>query len=214
MCPFCSLHSGFTIELASAFTVVIASNVGLPVSTTHCKVSPCQRRPFIRLLGPAQSHQGNLSKAGSALSMVVCEKSHFRVCWVCSNIAGCGRLLFSGWPSPPFQLSSVTPSVTQTAFSMHAWQELSLLRCVLILSICPVSLSLFPQWILHWSHVCANHIRRLKWGLATQFQPIAGDWELTVELEISRNHLNGIVRHSCFSSFSLYDGQSACIALQ
>lgn len=33
-------HSGFTIELASAFTVVIASNVGLPVSTTHCKVGP------------------------------------------------------------------------------------------------------------------------------------------------------------------------------
>ncbi|XP_030886062.1 sodium-dependent phosphate transporter 2 [Leptonychotes weddellii] len=32
--------SGFTIELASAFTVVIASNVGLPVSTTHCKVGP------------------------------------------------------------------------------------------------------------------------------------------------------------------------------
>ncbi|XP_027818475.2 sodium-dependent phosphate transporter 2 isoform X1 [Ovis aries] len=30
--------SGFTIELASAFTVVIASNIGLPVSTTHCKV--------------------------------------------------------------------------------------------------------------------------------------------------------------------------------
>ncbi|KAL7976919.1 hypothetical protein Chor_008868 [Crotalus horridus] len=33
--------SGFTIELASAFTVVIASNVGLPVSTTHCKVCLC-----------------------------------------------------------------------------------------------------------------------------------------------------------------------------
>ncbi|XP_078106258.1 sodium-dependent phosphate transporter 1-A [Sander vitreus] len=30
--------SGFSIELASAFTVVVASNVGLPVSTTHCKV--------------------------------------------------------------------------------------------------------------------------------------------------------------------------------
>ncbi|XP_012580410.1 PREDICTED: sodium-dependent phosphate transporter 2 isoform X2 [Condylura cristata] len=29
--------SGFTIELASAFTVVMASNIGLPVSTTHCK---------------------------------------------------------------------------------------------------------------------------------------------------------------------------------
>lgn len=36
-------YSGFTIELASAFTVVIASNIGLPVSTTHCKVGGLAR---------------------------------------------------------------------------------------------------------------------------------------------------------------------------
>lgn len=38
---FCFLFpcSGFSIELASALTVVVASNIGLPVSTTHCKVS-------------------------------------------------------------------------------------------------------------------------------------------------------------------------------
>ena len=39
------LHSGFTIELASALTVVLASNVGIPVSTTHCKVWLMTERP-------------------------------------------------------------------------------------------------------------------------------------------------------------------------
>ncbi|XP_059765586.1 sodium-dependent phosphate transporter 2 isoform X2 [Balaenoptera ricei] len=40
--------SGFTIELASAFTVVTASNVGLPVSTTHCKVGSVVAVGWIR----------------------------------------------------------------------------------------------------------------------------------------------------------------------
>ncbi|XP_006859981.1 PREDICTED: sodium-dependent phosphate transporter 2 [Chrysochloris asiatica] len=40
--------SGFTIELASAFTVVAASNIGLPVSTTHCKVGSVVAVGWIR----------------------------------------------------------------------------------------------------------------------------------------------------------------------
>ena len=38
--PFLALtpSRGFVIDLASAFTVLVASLLGLPVSTTHCKV--------------------------------------------------------------------------------------------------------------------------------------------------------------------------------
>uniref|UniRef100_A0A8C1TF27 Phosphate transporter n=1 Tax=Cyprinus carpio TaxID=7962 RepID=A0A8C1TF27_CYPCA len=40
--------SGFTIELASAITVVLASNIGLPISTTHCKVGSVVAVGWIR----------------------------------------------------------------------------------------------------------------------------------------------------------------------
>ncbi|XP_063776037.1 sodium-dependent phosphate transporter 2 [Pseudophryne corroboree] len=40
--------SGFTIELASALTVVVASNIGLPISTTHCKVGSVVAVGWIR----------------------------------------------------------------------------------------------------------------------------------------------------------------------
>lgn len=50
-----SAFSGFAMELGTAFTVLIASKVGIPVSTTHCAVGA------VVSVGWMKSHKGGVS---------------------------------------------------------------------------------------------------------------------------------------------------------
>ena len=50
---------GFCIELMSAFTVLGASTIGMPVSTTHCKVKN-QRKNSLKILGRLDRRDRNL----------------------------------------------------------------------------------------------------------------------------------------------------------
>lgn len=136
MCLLSPSRSGFTIELASAFTVVIASNVGLPVSTTHCKVGPASAS-FLPAAGLGPGHPADGRKAGCALCMVVGEKPpagwlgvH---CWM--------------WGDCFSQTLSLDPSrfaVCTLLFQCMSGESLPSSTCASHFP-CVLSLSLFPQ---------------------------------------------------------------------
>ncbi len=130
--------SGFSIELASAFTVVVASNIGLPVSTTHCKVRKLQSNEscvcwiciVCWLTPPSCDHRwGQWWLSGGCAP----GNQSTGVCSGTSSLPGLLRFPSPGWSAPPSWRSSFMfycepPTERQLHPSLHLtdhrWDEL------------------------------------------------------------------------------------------
>ncbi|TKS78373.1 Sodium-dependent phosphate transporter 2 [Collichthys lucidus] len=86
---------GFTIELASALTVVLASNIGIPVSTTHCKIKCVFRGNKVQMLVTEADNSSLLQTVFYSLILAIISISYDKILqakvtaeiWECGNIA-------------------------------------------------------------------------------------------------------------------------------